>query len=91
MIFQILTTAFSGMPTPEICFFLGQLKRTILPKERYGDSLSVGESETQPSNCEADTLPLGYRRPTEIPAQVLGGVMMSLWGVTEEPTTREKR
>ena len=57
----------SGMPTPEICFFPGQLRRTILPKELYGDSLSVGESDKQPSNCEADTLPLSYRRPTEIP------------------------
>jgi len=41
-------TAISGMPTPEICFSPGQLRRTILPKERYGDSLSVAESDTQP-------------------------------------------
>ena len=31
-----------GRPTPEICFFTWQLRWTILPKERYGDSLSVG-------------------------------------------------
>ena len=34
---------------------------------RYGDSLrSVGESDTQPSNWEVDTLPPSYRRPSEI-------------------------
>jgi len=32
----------------------------------YGDSPSVGESDTQPSNCEVHTLPLSYRRPSEI-------------------------
>jgi len=50
--FIILATAISGMPTPEIPFLLGQLKRTILPQERYGDSLSVGELDTQPSNWD---------------------------------------
>jgi len=45
----------SNMPTPEICFLPGQLRRTILPKELYGDSLSGGESDTQPSNWEPDT------------------------------------
>ena len=50
--FIILATAISGMPTPEICFLPGQLKRTLLPKERYGDSRSVGESDTQPSSWE---------------------------------------
>jgi len=39
-----------GIPTPEICFLAWQLRRTIYPKERYGDSLSVGKSDTQPSN-----------------------------------------
>jgi len=52
----------NGMPTPEICFLPGQLKRAILPKV----SLSVGEMDTQPSNCEADTVPLSYRRPSAI-------------------------
>jgi len=64
----MVATAISGMTTPEICFLTGQLRRTILPKDRYGDSLSVGESATatQPSNWEADTLPLSYRRPSKI-------------------------
>jgi len=43
-----------------------QLRRAILPKGRYGVSLSVSELDTQPPNCEADTLPLGYRRPRAI-------------------------
>jgi len=34
-----------------------------LPKGRYGFTLSVGELGTQPSNCEADTLPLSYLHP----------------------------
>ena len=62
--FIILATAASGMP--EICFLPGQLRWTILPKERYGDSLSAGESDTQPSSWEVDTVPLSYRRPREI-------------------------
>jgi len=64
----MVATAISGMTTPEICFLPGQLRRKILPKERYGDSLSVGESAaaTQPSSWEADTLPLGYRLPSKI-------------------------
>ena len=53
--FIIFATVISGMPTPEICFLSGQLRRTILPKERYDDSLSDGESATQPSSWEADT------------------------------------
>jgi len=66
MFFIILTTAISGMPKPEICFFPGQFRRTILPKEHHGESLSVCELGTQPSNWEADTLPLSYRRRSEI-------------------------
>jgi len=53
----ILATAVSGRR---------QLRRTILHKGRYGDSLSDGESDTQPFNCEADTLPLNHRRPSEM-------------------------
>jgi len=66
--FIMVAKAISDMTTPEICFLPGQLRRKILPKERYGDSLSVGESATatQPSNWEADTLPLSYCRPYEI-------------------------
>jgi len=50
--FIMVAKAISDMTTPEICFLPGQLRRKILPKERYGDSLSVGESATatQPSN-----------------------------------------
>jgi len=43
------------MPTPEIYFIPGQLRRTILPKEHYDESLSVCELDTQPSNWEANT------------------------------------
>jgi len=50
----ILATAFSGMPMPEICFFPGKFRRTILPKEHYGDSLSGPGSNSQPSDWEAD-------------------------------------
>ena len=86
-----MATAASGMP--EICFFPGQLRRRILPKGRYGDSPSASEPDTQPSYCEANTLPLSYRRPSEIfvaNAYVSGDVMMCHWGVTEQPTIREK-
>jgi len=38
----------------------------ILPKEHHGESLSVCELDTQLSNWEADTLPLGCRRRSEI-------------------------
>jgi len=64
--FIILATANSGMPAPEICFLPGQFRRTILPKEHHGESLGVCELFTQPSNWEADTLPLSYRCPSEI-------------------------
>jgi len=84
----MVATAISGTTTPEICFLPGQLRRTVLPKERYGDSLSVSESATatQPSNWEADTQPLNYRCPSEIffaNAWVSGDVMTCSWGVAE--------
>ena len=63
--FIILATAVSGIPTPERCFLPGQFRPTILAKEHYGESLSVCELDTQPSNWEADTLPLGYHRRSE--------------------------
>jgi len=47
-----LSAAISGMPMLEICFLPGQLSGMLLPKKRYGDSISVGESITPPSNCE---------------------------------------
>jgi len=53
--FFFVVLAMQLEPTPEICFTQGQLRRTIFSKERYGDSLSVGETHTQPSNREADT------------------------------------
>jgi len=37
----ILTTAISAMPTPEICFWPGQFRLTILPKEHHGESLCL--------------------------------------------------
>jgi len=50
----ILATAISGMPMPEICFLPGQFRRTILPKEHHGDSLSGCGSKAQPSDWEVD-------------------------------------
>jgi len=66
--FIILATATSGMSTPEICFLPGQFRLTILPMEQHAESLSVRELDIclQPSNWEADTLPLSYRRRSEI-------------------------
>ena len=64
--FIILATAISDMPTLEICFLPGQFRLKILPKEPHGESLNVCESDRQPSNWEADTLPLSCRRPSEI-------------------------
>jgi len=50
MLFIILVTAIKGRPTPEIRLFPEQLRLTLLPKERYGDSLSGRWSNTIPSN-----------------------------------------
>jgi len=55
-----LVMAIGGRPKPELCFLLRQLRWTLLPKERYGNSLSGRGSNTQPSRREADTLPLSY-------------------------------
>jgi len=92
--FTILATAISGMPMPEICFLPGQLRLTILPKVHHGESPRVCELDTQPSNWEADTLPLGYRRRSEIfiaNAEVSGDIMTCSCGVTEKPKIWEKR
>ena len=59
--FEFLVTAVSGRPKPEICPLPGRFGWTLLPKECYGSSLSGRGSTTQPSNWEADTLPLSYR------------------------------
>jgi len=50
LFFIILATPISGMPMPEVCIFPGQFRRTILPKEHHGDSLSGRGSNAQPSN-----------------------------------------
>jgi len=34
-------TAIGGRPKPELCFLPGRLRWTLLPKERYGNSLSA--------------------------------------------------
>jgi len=62
----ILATAISGMPATEISFLPGRFRLAILPKDHHGESLGVCELFTQPSNWEADTLPLGYLRLSEI-------------------------
>jgi len=64
--FIILATAINGMPAPEIFFLPGQFRLTILPKEHHDEPLGVCELDTRPYNWEADTLPLGHRRPSEI-------------------------
>jgi len=37
---QTYLTTIGGSPKPEICFLLGRLRWTLLPKKRFGDSLS---------------------------------------------------
>ena len=51
---MILMTAVGARPKPEVCFFPGRLRWTLLLKERYGDWLSGCGSKSQPSNCEAE-------------------------------------
>jgi len=46
----ILVTVIGGRPKPELCFLPGRLRWTLLPKVRYGDSLSGRGSNTQPSS-----------------------------------------
>jgi len=66
LILIISARAISGMSTFEISFVPGKWRWTFLPKERYGDTLSGRGSNIQPSNWEADTLPLHYPRLSEI-------------------------
>jgi len=47
LFFTILVTAIGGRPKPELCFLPGRLRLTLLPKERYSNSLSVCGSKTQ--------------------------------------------
>jgi len=91
--FIILATAISGMPRPEICVLPEQFRLMIFPKEHHGESLSVCELDTQPSNWEADTLPLGYRRPSEIfaaNAWVSGECYVQLGRYWETNDTRKR-
>jgi len=53
--FTILMTAIGGRLKPELCFLLGQLRWTFLPKELYSNSLSGRGLNTQPFDWEADT------------------------------------
>jgi len=46
-------TTIGGRPKPEMCFLPGR-RWTLLPNERYGNSLSGSGPNTQPSNWEAD-------------------------------------
>jgi len=54
----VLVSAIGGRLKLEICFLPGRLGWTLLPKERYSDSLSCRWSNIQPSNWEADSLSL---------------------------------
>jgi len=54
----ILVMAIGSRLKPEICFLPGWPRWILLPKESCGDSLSGCGLNTQPSNWEADTLPL---------------------------------
>jgi len=65
-----------------------------LPKGRSGVSLSVGELDTPPSNCEADTITELSSPQRNLCRQCLvsgDDVMMRRWGVTEEPTIKERK
>jgi len=46
----ILAKAIGGRLKPEIRFLPGWLEWTLLPKERYGNSLSDHRSNAQPFN-----------------------------------------
>jgi len=52
----ILATAIRGRPKPDFASCRGRWGERSLPMERCGNSLSGRESNTQPSNWEADTL-----------------------------------
>jgi len=59
----VSVTEIGGRRMPELCFLPGRLRWTILPKERYGESLSGRGSNTQPSNCEADIYQWSFAAP----------------------------
>jgi len=56
LFYLILEPAIGGRPKPKLCFLPGRLRWTLLPKERYGDSLSGRGSNTQPSNWDVESL-----------------------------------
>jgi len=58
----------------------------ILPKGRYGVTLSVDELDTEPSNSKEEFYQIFFSN-----AYVSGDVMMCHWGVTEEPTLGDRR
>jgi len=62
-LFVNFLTATGGRPDPEVCFLSGQLRRTLLTKEGFGDSLSDRGSKTQLNDWEADTFLLSYCHP----------------------------
>ena len=51
---SIWVTAIGGRLKLEMFFLSGRLRGTLLPKERYGDSLRGRGSNTQPFHWEAD-------------------------------------
>jgi len=61
-----------GALLQQIFSFALCLRWTLLPKECYGDWVSSRESNTQPSNWEADTFPLGYHSPSITQYQFFG-------------------
>jgi len=65
-----LLMALCGRPTPNLCFLSGRLRWTLLPKERYGNSLGGSRSNTQTSDWEADTSPLSYMLVFENPSAI---------------------
>ena len=60
---KICLTMIVGRPKLEQCFLSRRLRRALLPEERNGDALSGRESNTQPSNWEADALLLSSSPP----------------------------
>jgi len=43
---HIYLTTIDGRPKPDYCFLSGRLRWTLLPKKRYGDSLSESNTPT---------------------------------------------
>ena len=93
--FLIFVTAICGKPTPEIRFSPGQLRWTLLPKERYGDSLS-GPGLNRPTFQlrRRRQSNLSYCRSNEMfvaNSSVWSDVMMRHWDIAKETTIEEQR